>query len=124
MAVFDLLWQIGIISSIIVFGVKIGLASGLANLPKKYLLAICASYGVGVLALSRIASNYADQLVNMIYTYNSGFFIIMAVIMIVAGMLTIREWKTHNKNTTAATCMVVIAPCPCCFGVIIATILV
>ena len=123
MAVFDLLWQIGIISSIIVFGVKIGLASGLANLPKKYLLAICASYGVGVLALSRIASNYADQLVNMIYTYNSGFFIIMAVIMIVAGMLTIREWKTHNINTTAATCMVVIAPCPCCFGVIIATIL-
>ncbi len=123
MAVFDILWQIGIISSIVVFGVKIGLAAGLANLEKKYLAGICIGYGVGVLALSRIASYYSDQLVNMIYTYNSGFFIIMAVIMILAGLMTIREWKTHNKNTTTATCMVVIAPCPCCFGVILATIL-
>ena len=123
MAVFDILWQIGIISSIIVFGVKIGLAAGLANLPKKSLALICAGYGVGVLALSGIASNYTDQLVNMIYTYNSGFFIIMAFIMIVAGLLTIREWRVHNKNTSAATALVVVAPCPCCFGVIIATIL-
>ncbi|WP_413827081.1 MULTISPECIES: DUF2162 domain-containing protein [unclassified Methanobrevibacter] len=123
MEIFSILMQVGILSAVLVFGIKVGLASGLANISKKYLAAICIAYGAGVLILSKVASYYTSQLTNLIYTYNSGFFIIMAAIMIVAGVLTIREYKVHNKNTTAATCMVVIAPCPCCFGVIIATIL-
>ncbi len=123
MEVFNILMQVGILSAVLVFGIKVGLASGLANLSKKYLAAICIGYGAGILILSKIASYYTSQLTNLIYTYNSGFFIIMAAIMIIAGILTIREYKVHNKNTTTATCMVVIAPCPCCFGVIIATIL-
>ena len=123
MEIFSILMQVGILSAVLVFGIKVGLASGLANISKKYLAAICIGYGAGVLILSKVASYYTSQLTNLIYTYNSGFFIIMAAIMIVAGVLTIREYKVHNKNTTAATCMVVIAPCPCCFGVIIATIL-
>ena len=123
MEIFSILMQVGILSAVLVFGIKVGLASGLANISKKYLAGICIGYGAGVLILSKVASYYTSQLTNLIYTYNSGFFIIMAAIMIVAGVLTIREYKVHNKNTTAATCMVVIAPCPCCFGVIIATIL-
>ena len=123
MEILSILMQVGILSAVLVFGIKVGLASGLANISKKYLAAICIAYGAGVLILSNVASYYTSQLTNLIYTYNSGFFIIMAAIMIVAGVLTIREYKVHNKNTTAATCMVVIAPCPCCFGVIIATIL-
>ena len=59
----------------------------------------------------------------MIYTYNFEFFLIMAVIMILAGVFTIREYKVHEKNTTAATCMAVVAPCPCCFGSIIVSIM-
>ena len=123
MEIFSILMQVGILSAVLVFGIKVGLASGLANISKKYLAGICIGYGAGVLILSKVASYYTSQLTNLIYTYNSGFFIIMAAIMILAGVLTIREYKVHNKNTTAATCMVVIAPCPCCFGVIIATIL-
>ncbi|WP_409198365.1 DUF2162 domain-containing protein [Methanobrevibacter acididurans] len=123
MEIFSILMQVGILSAVLVFGIKVGLASGLANISKKYLAGVCIGYGAGVLILSKVASYYTSQLTNLIYTYNSGFFIIMAAIMIVAGVLTIREYKVHNKNTTAATCMVVIAPCPCCFGVIIATIL-
>ena len=123
MEILSILMQVGILSAVLVFGIKVGLASGLSNISKKYLAAICIAYGAGVLILSKVASYYTSQLTNLIYTYNSGFFIIMAAIMIVAGVLTIREYKVHNKNTTAATCMVVIAPCPCCFGVIIATIL-
>ena len=123
MEIFSILMQVGILSAVLVFGIKVGLASGLANISKKYLAAICIAYGAGVLILSNVASYYTSQLTNLIYTYNSGFFIIMAAIMIVAGVLTIREYKVHNKNTSTATCMVVIAPCPCCFGVIIATIL-
>ena len=123
MEIFSILMQVGILSAVLVFGIKVGLASGLANISKKYLAGVCIGYGAGVLILSKVASYYTSQLTNLIYTYNSGFFIIMAAIMIVAGVLTIREYKVHNKNTSTATCMVVIAPCPCCFGVIIATIL-
>jgi predicted transporter len=47
----------------------------------------------------------------------------MAAIMILAGIFTIREYKVFERNTTAATCMAVIAPCPCCFGSIIVSIM-
>ena len=120
----SVLWQFGILAAILVFGVKVGLASGLANLSKKLLAIICIGYGGGVLIISAIASLYAEQLTQAIYSYNSIFYIIMALIMIIAGLITIREWKVHDHNTSTATSLAVIAPCPCCFGSIVASILI
>ena len=120
----SVLWQVGIFASVIVFGIKIGLASGLANLPKKLFALICILYGGGVVLISAIASLYAEQLVQAIYSYNTIFYIIMASIMIIAGLFTIREWKIHDKNTSTATSLAIIAPCPCCFGSIIASVLI
>ena len=120
----SVLWQVGIFASVIVFGVKIGLASGLANLPKKLFAVICIAYGGGVVVISAIASLFADQLIQAIYSYNTIFYIIMASIMIIAGLFTIREWKIHDKNTSTATSLAIIAPCPCCFGSIIASVLI
>lgn len=117
------LWQLGVLSATIIFGLKIGLASGLANLSKKYALAISVSYGLGVLVCAKIASFYTSQLTQAIYSYNTWFFVAMAVVMISAGVLTIREYKVHEKNTTTATCLAVIAPCPCCFGSIVVSVL-
>ncbi len=124
MDMMSVLWQVGIFASVLVFGIKIGLASGLANLPKKLFAAICIAYGGGVVLISAIASLYAEQLVQAIYSYNTIFYIIMASIMIIAGLFTIREWKIHDKNTSTATSLAIIAPCPCCFGSIIASVLV
>lgn len=124
MDMMSVLWQVGIFASVLVFGIKIGLASGLANLPKKLFVAICIAYGGGVVLISAIASLYAEQLVQAIYSYNTIFYIIMASIMIIAGLFTIREWKIHDKNTSTATSLAIIAPCPCCFGSIIASVLV
>ncbi len=120
----SVLWQVGIFASVLVFGIKVGLASGLANLSKKLLAIICILYGGGVLVISYIASFFADQLVQAIYSYNTIFYIIMASIMIIAGLFTIREWKIHDKNTSTATSLAIIAPCPCCFGSIIASVLI
>lgn len=119
-----MLWQFGVIAAILVFGIKVGLASGLANLSKKLFAVICIGYGGGVLIISAIASLYAEQLTQAIYSYNTIFYIIMALIMIIAGLITIREWKVHNHNTSTATSLAVIAPCPCCFGSIVASILI
>ena len=108
----------------LVFGIKIGLASGLANLPKKLFAVICIAYGGGVVVISAIASLFAEQLIQAIYSYNTIFYILMASIMIIAGLFTIREWKIHDKNTSTATSIAIIAPCPCCFGSIIASVLI
>ena len=124
MDMMSVLWQFGIIAAILVFGIKVGLASGLANLSKKLLALICIGYGGGVLIISAIASLYAEQITQAIYSYNSIFYMIMALIMIIAGLITIREYKVHNHNTSTATSLAVIAPCPCCFGSIVASILI
>ncbi len=120
----SVLWQFGIFAAILVFGIKVGLASGLANLSKKLLAIICAGYGGGVLIISAVASLYAQQITQAIYSYNTAFYIVMALIMIIAGLITIREWKVHEHNTSTATSLAVIAPCPCCFGSIVASILI
>ena len=124
MDMMSVLWQVGIFASVLVFGIKIGLASGLANLSKKLFAAICIAYGGGVVVISAIASLFAEQLIQAIYSYNTIFYIIMASIMIIAGLFTIREWKIHDKNTSTATSLAIIAPCPCCFGSIIASVLI
>jgi predicted transporter len=119
----SILWQLGILSAVLIFGIKLGLATGLANMSKRYLAMVSIGYGAGVLILTEIASFYTTQITDLIYSYNFEFFLIMAVIMILAGIFTIREYKVFEKNTTAATCMAVIAPCPCCFGSILVSIL-
>lgn len=124
MDMMSVLWQFGIIAAILVFGIKVGLASGLANLSKKLLALICIGYGGGVLIISAVASLYAEQITQAIYSYNSIFYMIMALIMIIAGLITIREYKVHDHNTSTATSLAVIAPCPCCFGSIVASILI
>jgi predicted transporter len=47
----------------------------------------------------------------------------MAIIMIGAGIYTIKEWKKHEKNTMRTTRMILVAPCPCYFGSILASII-
>lgn len=124
MDIVAILWQLGVLSAILVFGLKIGLASGLANLSKKALATIVINYGIGVLIITLIASYYSSQITEIMYTYNSGFFLIMAAIMIISGVLTIREWKIHEKNTSKTAAIAIIAPCPCCFLSIVVSILV
>ena len=123
MDVVSILWQLGILSAVLIFGIKLGLATGLANMSKKYLTLVSIGYGGGVLILTEISSFFTEEITNLIYTYNFEFFLIMAAIMILAGIFTIREYKVFERNTTAATCMAVIAPCPCCFGSIIVSIM-
>jgi predicted transporter len=119
----SILWQVGILSAVLIFGIKLGLATGLANMSKRYLAVVSIGYGLGVLILTEIASFFTTQITDLIYTYNFEFFLIMAVIMILAGIFTIREYKVFERNTTAATCMAIVAPCPCCFGSILVSIL-
>jgi predicted transporter len=123
MDMINVLWQVGVLAAVLVFGVKVGLASGMANYSKKIIALIAIMYGIGVFIITQIASLYSAQITEFVYAYNSVFFLVMATIMIVAGVLTIREWKVHEKNTSTAAALAVIAPCPCCFLSIVVSIL-
>ena len=119
----ELLWQMGILSAVLVFGVKIGLATGFAGISKKMAVVIALGYGAGILALSALVSGYTDIIYKIVYDYNSVIFLVMAAVITYTGFHTIREWKIHRKNHATASCMAMIAPCPCCFGAVVAAII-
>lgn len=123
MEIMSSLWQLGVFAAVILFGAKLGIASGLANLSKKKLALLCLGYGGGIMILSAVASLYTSQISEIINRYNSLLFLAMALIMIFAGVYTIKEWKKHERNTMRTTRMILIAPCPCYFGSILASII-
>ena len=123
MELLSALWQVGVFAAVILFGTKLGVASGLANLSKKNLALLCIGYGGGIMLLSAIASLYTSQITEIINNYNSIIYLIMAIIMIASGIYTIKEWKSHERNTMRTTRMILVAPCPCYFGSILASII-
>ncbi|BAW31074.1 MAG TPA: DUF2162 domain-containing protein [Methanothermobacter sp.] len=119
----NILWEAGILSVILLFGVKIGLAMGLAGLSRKKAAIIIIAYSAGILGLSALANPYMETLHHYFTEYASLMTIIMAAILIIAGAYTIKEWKQHQKNTATTTCLAMIAPCPCCFGAVTLSII-
>ena len=115
----ELLWQLGILSAVLVFGVKIGLAMGFANISKKTAVAIAAGYGAGIFILASLLTGYTDIVYKIFYEYNFVIFLLMSIVISYAGFHTIREWKVNHKNHAKASCAAMIAPCPCCFGAIV-----
>ena len=120
----ELLWKLGILSVVMVFGLKIGLAMGFVGLPKKIAAAIILGYGGGILLLTFIAGGFIYQIQGFVYAYSSILGILMAAIILYAGFHTLKEWKINEKNSITATCMAMIAPCPCCFGAAVAAIII
>jgi predicted transporter len=86
MEILSALWQLGVFAAVILFGAKLGIASGLANLSKKNLALLSIGYGGGIMLLSAIASMYTSQITEIINKYNSVLFLMMAIIMIGAGI--------------------------------------
>jgi predicted transporter len=98
----ELLWKLGILSIVMVFGIKIGLAMGFAGLSKKITAAIILGYGGGILLLTYIAGGFVEQLQGFVYDYSSVLGIAMAAIILYAGFHTLKEWKIHSKDNIAS----------------------
>ncbi len=122
MDIVNSLWQMGVLSVVLIFGIKIGLAMGFANLSKKIAALITIGYGVGIILLTSLASTYISSIQGFFTQYSSLITIIMALVIIYAGFHTIKEWKQEKKDHANATCMAMVAPCPCCFGAVLAVI--
>jgi predicted transporter len=124
MDIVTLIWQVGVLSVLLVFGIKIGLAMGFAGISKKIAAAIILGYALGIVALTTLASAYMTSVQGFFTQYTTAITIIMAAVIMYAGFHTINEWKKNQKNTAKATCLAMVAPCPCCFGAVIASIVI
>jgi predicted transporter len=80
-------------------------------------------YAVGLILLSYICQPYSQIVYDIVYGYSGAIFAIIALIIVITGFKTIYDWKVTEKDVGSATCMAVVAPCPCCFGAILATVI-
>ncbi len=117
------MWQFGIIAAVVIFGIKIGLAMGFAGIKHKTGALIILGYGVGLTTLSLICQPYTNQIYQLVYGYSSAIFAVIAFIILITGFETVRQWKQTGRDYGTATCMAMVAPCPCCFGAILASII-
>ncbi|RAP49322.1 MAG: hypothetical protein BZ133_08140 [Methanosphaera sp. SHI613] len=120
----EMLWQFGILSAVLVFGVKIGMAMGFANLTKKQVLIISLINAISIIVLSKLCEPYTDLLYQIINQYSYVLFGLMAIIIFITGVKTVRDWKLDQKTHASATCLALIVPCPCCIAAIIGTIII
>ncbi len=116
-------WQYGILAAVLVFGVKIGLALGFSGIKRKNVGLILIGYAVGLIVLSYICQPYSQQVYDIVYGYSGAIFAIIAIIIVITGFKTIYDYKVTEKDVGSATCMAVVAPCPCCFGAILASVI-
>ena len=105
-------WQYGILAAVLIFGLKIGLALGFSGIEKKKVLLILVGYGVALTIFSYVLTPYTQQVYTFVYQYTSGIFACIAIVILITGFKTIYDWK-----------VTVVAPCPCCFGAILASIM-
>lgn len=115
--------QYGILAAVLVFGVKIGLALGFSGIKRKTVGLILVGYAIGLLILSYICQPYTQQVYEIVYGYSGAIFAIIALIIVITGFKTIYDWQVTEKDVGSATCMAVVAPCPCCFGAILASVI-
>ena len=116
-------WQYGILAAVLIFGLKIGLALGFSGIEKKKVLLILVGYGVALTIFSYVLTPYTQQVYTFVYQYTSGIFACIAIVILITGFKTIYDWKGTGKDVGSGTCMAVVAPCPCCFGAILASIM-
>lgn len=115
--------QYGILLAVLIFGVKIGLALGFSGLKRKTVGYILVGYAVGLTILSFVCQPFTEQIYQIVYGYSSAIFAVIAVIIFITGAKTIYDWKVTGKDSGSATCMAMVAPCPCCFGAILASVI-
>ena len=116
-------WQYGILAAVLIFGLKIGLSLGFSGIEKKKVLLILVGYGVALTIFSYVLTPYTQQVYTFVYQYTSGIFACIAIVILITGFKTIYDWKVTGKDVGSGTCMAVVAPCPCCFGAILASIM-
>lgn len=117
-------WQYGILAAVLVFGVKIGLCLGFSGMSRRNVGLILLGYLVALIGCSYILEPYTAEVYEIVYNYTSGIFAVIAIIIFITGVKTVYDWKVTGKDVGTSTCLAVVAPCPCCFGAILSSVII
>lgn len=97
---FDLVWQLGLIVILLVFGFSMGLSLKIIDFSKKNLLkvSICLIL-ISFLIFMGESLFKSPQLVSIILEYNTVLFLILASIMIGSGFFILKKYKEYGEIT-------------------------
>jgi len=103
----------GIVSTILVFGIKTGLGCGFADLRKCEIVAICSSYFVISLVMGCLVGTVSSEFLEKISGFGLLFHVLLAGLMIVAGIYTQKQWNC-GCDVSRRTFVFLSLPCPVC----------
>jgi len=107
----------GIVSSILVFGIKTGLGCGFADLKKREVVAISAGYFVISIIMGCLVGNVSREFLEKISGIGLSFHVLLAVLMIAAGVYTQKQWNC-GCDVSRRTFVFLSLPCPVCLTVL------
>jgi len=105
----------GILSSILVFGIKTGLGCGFADIKKREIVVICAGYFVISIIMGYIVGTVSNDFLETISSVGLSFHILLAGLMIAAGIYTQKQWNC-GCDVSRRTFVFLSLPCPVCLS--------
>jgi predicted transporter len=103
----------GILSSILVFGIKTGLGCGFADIKKREIVVICAGYFVISIIMGYIVGTVSNDFLGTISDVGLLFHVLLAGLMIAAGIYTQKQWNC-GCDVSRRTFIFISLPCPVC----------
>jgi predicted transporter len=106
---------VGIVLSILVFGIKTGLGCGFANLRKHEIIMVCAVYLVICVIMGFLIGYLSVDSLGNISGIGISFHILLALLMIIAGIYTQKQWNC-GRDVSRRTFIFLSLPCPICLS--------
>jgi len=115
---FSLLATSGVLMGIIVFALKISVGCGLASLSRKEVLTVAIGYLALSLIIGLVLGKITDEALASVLNLGVAMHVIMALLLVVVGVITAREWNWHLKDVSRKTFWIISMPCPACMAAI------
>jgi predicted transporter len=103
----------GILSSILVFGIKTGIGCGFADIKKREIVVICAGYFIISIIMGCLIGTVSNDFLETISGIGLSFHVLLAGLMIAAGIYTQKQWNC-GCDVSRRTFVFLSLPCPVC----------
>ncbi|CEG12129.1 conserved membrane hypothetical protein [groundwater metagenome] len=109
---------LGVVIGLIIFALKSALACGFVALQRKEIIGIASIYFISAVLMSNLIGRVSEELTETLLNYGVMFHIIIALLLIIFGLYTIRKWAYGRCDMSRKTFLVMALPCPACLTAI------